>query len=473
MPFHRTFLNGRSFAAIASTLVVTSIVGLVATPARAQTPKEDANSKAVVVAEPVSDPRAQALLNEVAKAYQGLSSYSDEGQFILELTIDGRAQKQAQTLRMTYARPNKLNVDTGVVQVISDGKTFTTAVAPLKKYVEAEAPKVIDFDVFRAGPLGSILFGGPSAGPMFILVNLLTGKDAAAEIGKLGGALKLADGKDSTILIDKPDGADFRIVVDPKTKLLSSIDVLIDAESLAKNVKDGQKITIDKFGWTAGNVSTQPAKDSIFAFVPLKGFTKVDSFQEGGPGEGGEEKYAVNEKIGKPAPDFTLTVLDGPGKTKTMTKADLAGKVVLIDFWATWCPPCMKEMPEIQKLAENYAKAKKDVIIVALSQDDESKDPLELRKLIEKTLTERKIETKSLIALDPTKAIGEAFAIEGLPTVVILDGKGIVQAAHVGYNPEVLQTLTKDVDTLLAGKSLINEKQPEIVKPGEAAKGGK
>jgi thiol-disulfide isomerase/thioredoxin len=462
MSFYRTVAAGRASAAIASAIALFSIVG----PARAQAPKPDTKAKAVV--EPVSDPRAQALLDEVAKAYKGLSSYSDEGQFVLELTIDGKVQKQAQNLRLSFTRPNKLNLDTGIVQVVSDGKTFTTSVAPLKKYTETPAPKVVTFDTFREGPLGSILFGGPSAGPMFVLTNLLTGDNAAAEIGKLGGVVKMADSgdpKSTTLLLDKPDGADFRIVVDPKTKLLSAIDVLIDAESLAKNIKDGKQITIGKFGWSAGTVSIQPIKDSLFAFAPLKGFEKVDSFQaEGGPGDG-EEKYAVDEKVGKPAPDFTLTVLDGPGKTKTLTKADLAGKVVLIDFWATWCPPCMKEMPEVQKLAENYAKAKKDVVIVALSQDDETKDPVELRKLIETTLSERKIATNSLIGMDPSKSVGEAFAIEGLPTVVILDGKGIVQAAHVGYNPEVLQTLTKNVDALLAGKSLLTEKKPASAEP--------
>ena len=92
--------------------------------------------------------------------------------------------------------------------------------------------------------------------------------------------------------------------------------------------------------------------------------------------------------MGKPAPDFTLTLLDGPGKTKTITKAELAGKVVVIDFWATWCGPCLKELPEIQKLVDSYANTKKDVIVVALSQDDEPSDLAPLRKLVEKTLAD-------------------------------------------------------------------------------------
>ena len=69
-----------------------------------------------------------------------------------------------------------------------------------------------------------------------------------------------------------------------------------------------------------------------------------------------------------------------------MTKADLAGKVVMIDFWATWCGPCLMELPEVQKMVEAYAKDKKDVVIVALSQDSKPSELAEVRKLIEKTL---------------------------------------------------------------------------------------
>ena len=63
-----------------------------------------------------------------------------------------------------------------------------------------------------------------------------------------------------------------------------------------------------------------------------------------------------------------------------------------------------------------------------------------------------------LIGLDPSKSVGEAFEIEGYPTLVILDGKGIVQSVHVGFDPEAAEplnkTLAKEIDEILEGKSL-------------------
>ena len=162
-----------------------------------------------------------------------------------------------------------------------------------------------------------------------------------------------------------------------------------------------------------------------------------------------------------------MTLLDGEGKTRYHDQVpNSPGSVVVIDFRATWCGPCLMELPEIQKLIEHYKDAKKDLLLVALSQDSEPQEISEVRKRVEKTLADKKINlaigTIGRIGLDPSNSVGKAFDVEGYPTLVILDGKGIVQSAHVGYNPEETEplhkTLATEIDALLEGKSLAGEK---------------
>ena len=271
--------------------------------------------------------------------------------------------------------------------------------------------------------MGAVLFGGPTSIPMFVLPNLLTAAGrrrgprparrlAAARPGRPENRREQA-----SRLADRPAGRGRCSPGDrPATKLLSRIDLKIDPSDLEKSAKDGQAISIQQFGWTSGTVNTQVQKDRSFAYEPPKGFTKVDSFQRQA-----RVKSRIRRRahLGKPAPDFTLTVLDGPDKTRKVTKADLAGKVVVIDFWATWCRPCLAELPEIQQLVESLAKDKKDVRVVALSQDTEPAELGEVRKLVEQTLKEKKITLTGtpvgLIALDPSGTHRPGLRGRGLP----------------------------------------------------------
>ena len=106
--------------------------------------------------------------------------------------------------------------------------------------------------------------------------------------------------------------------------------------------------------------------------------------------------------------DFTLTDLQG----KPWHLRDLKGKVVLVNFWATWCPPCRKEMPDLQALYDKY----KDQGFVVLSISDE-----EMAK-VSPFIAERKITYPVL--LDPGRKVNDAFVVEGIPKSFVYDREG-------------------------------------------------
>lgn len=113
--------------------------------------------------------------------------------------------------------------------------------------------------------------------------------------------------------------------------------------------------------------------------------------------------------------DFSLNDLQG----KTWHLRDLKGKVVLVNFWATWCPPCRKEMPDLQALFDKY----KDQGFVVLSISDE-----EAAK-VSPFITERRITYPVL--LDPGRKVNESFVVEGIPKSFVYDRQGKLVAQSI------------------------------------------
>jgi thiol-disulfide isomerase/thioredoxin len=162
--------------------------------------------------------------------------------------------------------------------------------------------------------------------------------------------------------------------------------------------------------------------------------------------------------VGKVAPDFSLQILDSGGKLRRVTRDELKGKVVILDFWATWCGPCLAELPEIQALAENLSRKKGcPVAIVAVSEDrNEGRAVEKTRSLVEETLKARGIKLDfpgiSSVAIDPEQEVGNEFSVVALPTLVVIDELGVVRSVRLGYQEGVKDELLKEVDRIVAGK---------------------
>jgi peroxiredoxin len=120
--------------------------------------------------------------------------------------------------------------------------------------------------------------------------------------------------------------------------------------------------------------------------------------------------------VGKPAPDFALTDLQG----RRIHLSSLRGKVVVVNFWATWCGPCKEEFPELQKAASQLSD---DVIVLALDQSESAAKVEQFRDQFGATFA---------ILLDSRNAVAEAYRLQGIPDTIFIGRDGVVRDVALG-----------------------------------------
>jgi thiol-disulfide isomerase/thioredoxin len=125
-------------------------------------------------------------------------------------------------------------------------------------------------------------------------------------------------------------------------------------------------------------------------------------------------------EIGSRLPEFSVKDLRGKG----LSSADFKGKVVLVDFWATWCQPCKKEMPGYQKLLDLYGKHGFVVIGFKFDTMADQEDPV---------LFARRIGVRYPLAVASEDLRQKFGGIEGLPTTMLYDRRGVLRNRIVGF----------------------------------------
>ncbi|MEC0300186.1 redoxin domain-containing protein [Peribacillus frigoritolerans] len=130
--------------------------------------------------------------------------------------------------------------------------------------------------------------------------------------------------------------------------------------------------------------------------------------------KGNDEKDALGGlRIGAKAPNFSLKTLDG----KQVELSDYEGKKVMLNFWATWCPPCKKEMPDMEKYTQ---QAGDDVVVLAVNIDPEN----DVQAFVEDNGITFTIPLDSQSAKNP---VNERYKILSIPTTYFIDKKGIIR----------------------------------------------
>ncbi len=209
---------------------------------------------------------------------------------------------------------------------------------------------------------------------------------------------------------------------------------------------------------------------SLFQFTPPKDSIEYESlddfFKELSEGTVSEE----HELVGKPAPDFLAPrfnpanprSVDGEGDAtdlkagaaptddgadSSVALTDLKGKIVVLDFWATWCGPCIAAMPVIAETTAKFESRGVEFYAVNIGESE-----MDIKQFFEAA------KAKPKVLLDPEGKIADAFKANAIPQTVIIGKDGVIEAVNVGYSTlESLQTeLAEQLEVLASGGTLLS-----------------
>lgn len=151
------------------------------------------------------------------------------------------------------------------------------------------------------------------------------------------------------------------------------------------------------------------------------------------PGNDAPNDTAHDRLVGQPAPEFDLPRLDGT----PFRIADYRGKVLILDFWATWCGPCIQSMPRIHQLSRQYHDVGVEAVFVNLEEPEDR-----IRTLLER------LEIMPTVALDSDGAFSRQYAVQAIPQTVVIDREGNIAKVLVGAGEESENELTRFLNEL-------------------------
>ena len=348
-------------------------------------------------------------LRRAAEVYRSAGAFLMEGDIQAGMRAGERQQSTSATFRIAVGSAGRIHdhIDHPQVGVkrISDGKQTWVFSIPRNQYtVKNEVP-----DPAQAATAPGVL------GPLLItLKNLADDIDTVTALPDQSVQYQGLDRPCAVIEVRyKPSvgaaafgGAPRTFWIDRERHWVLKSRVVVQRASGNGQISEQS----ETFRYTHFAIGEPDAK--LFAFTPPTGAKRVEEFTNAQRGE---------SLAGQTAIEFSLADLAGK---KHSLKAQ-RGKVVMLDFWASWCGPCRVQMPLVDKLSQEYKG--KGLVVYAVNQGESAETA---RKYLEKN----KYTTTAL--LDQKNDVGRQYKVSGIPTLVIIDREGKIAAHYVGVRSE-------------------------------------
>lgn len=396
----------------------------------------------LTAADAPADPKSvDELLDRVEKTLQDIPAYSCELDIAIKVTASGNDQNVDCDFAVKVEKPRRWAIVKGSGPIggttVSDGKELTTYAPMLNSYAVEPLPEDWEQADAAESKLPMILLGPAGQAHAFMgrgFKKLLL--DGVTE-SKVVGVEDIDDVPcwrcDFT-----QEGLNWKLWVTQEDQPRPRRVVAEPDYSAQPGAPEDMKMTVqlDLTEWQAEPKFT----DEDFAFEPPADAKKVKSLMDAMPGMGPQAPHAL---VGEPAPTFEVEQLDG----EQFKLGDVLGKqVVMLDFWATWCGPCVDALPEISAAAKEMEA--KGVLFFTVNLKEEA-------DAVREFLKAQELDVPVLLDLDG--AIGEKYKAEAIPQTVLIGKDGRVQVVHVGFGGDAKAKLIEELTALVEGKELAKE----------------
>lgn len=398
----------RSMAKLGVASIVLFLVAILA--AQATRPADEPQERPPVK---ISD-AARPLVDGLRTAYGNIKSLDLAGKVTYELDAADEKQSEVGEFTGSFQVPAKFRHDMkDDIFIASDEKTAYVSMTAKKRHTTVDAPK----ERMDLGELPHAIVSQLEQQNPALLLTIV--KDAGTTL--TGGSETADRGPDVTV-----DGVNYQalvltspsqtvtVLIDPKTNLLRRLSIDLKAMLVSRGMPKVNKamMTIDY----TKVVTDGPIDAAAFAWMPPADslFVRLATPADASAEEINPDAVAM---ISKPAPTFTLKDLED----KSISLADQKGKVVVLDFWATWCVPCARSMPHLDKIYKELGPRGLNVYAINLR---------ETKAQVEQFMKEQKLSMPAL--LDTDGKVADSYKVQPIPQTVVIGKDGTILKVMFG-----------------------------------------